>query len=510
MTDQLALADEGELAPTETFKRTANRAKSIGIIRKAPWDSWKGSRVGRHIRFVEEFIIAPVIARPMIMHGYQREMFEAWLDPSVRAAMEKIARGNAKTTTAGAFITANAFLEEDGDYPIVATTVKQAEKTTYGAVLQMVASKNAHPELAARVQKFTSVADKRIEIPQTGAQIYPMADAADALQGLNPKIAVLDEASEAKPETWDALRLASGKRPDSLCLGISTPSFKLDGNAMLDTELAWRAGANLPGFVFREHTAPIDCDYKDEANWYPANPGLSTTPPLLHIDALRADVGITGEQRFRCYRLAQWPSQILEGWLGEDGPELWAGLEDDYEFVKSEPIYAGVDVSLRHDSTAVVAIQERPDARWHAKAEIWYPEFGVVDQAHVREYLRQLSIDFKLRGVAYDPRFFEASAQDLEADGLPMIEVPQTASRMVPAVGVAYRQIVSRNVTHNGDPAFARQVVNAAARPSEGGMTLHKKPKSNLKCDAAIALCLAMSLAEFRERELTEEMLVVM
>ena len=81
MTDQLALADEGELAPTETFKRTANRAKSIGIIRKAPWDSWKGSRVGRHIRFVEEFIIAPVIARPMIMHGYQREMFEAWLDP---------------------------------------------------------------------------------------------------------------------------------------------------------------------------------------------------------------------------------------------------------------------------------------------------------------------------------------------------------------------------------------------------------------------------------------------
>lgn len=510
MTDQLALADEGELAPTQTFKRTANRAKSIGIIRKAPWDSWKGSRVGKHIRFVESFCVAPTRHHLITLHAYQREMFEAWLDPSVRAAMEKIARGNAKTTTAGSLLVSNAFLEEDGDYPIVASTVKQAEKTTYGAVLAMTAGKNAHPELADRVQKFTSVADKRLEIPQTGSVIYPMADNEDALQGLNHKIAVLDEASVASPQTWDALRLAGGKRDDSLALGISTPSFELDGNAMLDTELAWRAGAHLPGFIFREHCAPKGCDHKDEANWYPANPALLTVPPILHIDALRADVGLTGEQSFRCYRLAQWPDQILEGWLGEDGPDLWAGLEDAYEFVRSEPVFAGVDVSLRHDSTAVVAIQERPDGRWHAKAMIWYPESGVVDQAHVREYLRQLSIDFKLRGVAYDPRFFEASAQDLDAEGLPMIEVPQTASRMVPAVGVAYRSIVSRLISHDGDPAFARQVVNAAARPSEGGMTLHKKPKSNLKCDAAIALCLAMSLAEFRERELTEEMLVVM
>lgn len=508
MTDQLALADTGELAATETFRRTANRAKSIGIIRKAPWDSWKGSRVGRHIRFVEEFVIAPVVRRPLTVHGYQREMFEAWLDPSVRSAMEKIARGNAKTTTAGAFVTANAFLEPDGDYPIVATTVKQAEKTVYGAVLAMV---KAHPELSERVQQFTSVADKRLEIPQTGSVIYPMADSSAALQGLNPKIAVLDEASEASSDTWDALRLAGGKRSDSLCLGISTPSFKLDGNAMWDTEQAWRAGANLPGFIFREHTAPLDCDYKDEAMWYLANPGLSTSPPILHIDALRADVGITPEQRFRCYRLAQWPSMVLEGWLGEEGPELWGDLADEtYTLRLGQPVFAGVDVSLRHDSTAVVVIQEREDGRWHATAKIWYPDFGVVDQAEVREYIRSLSIDYKLRGVAYDPRFFEASAQDLEAEGVEMIEVPQTAARMVPAVNVAYRSIVSRLITHDGSPEFARQVVNAAARPSEGGMTLYKKPKSNLKCDAAIAFSLAMSLAEFRERELTEEMLVVL
>jgi phage terminase large subunit-like protein len=508
---QGTLQDVGPLAEVQTFKRTANRQKSIGIITKAPWETWKGSKVGRYIRFVESYLMAPVVRRPMVLHTYQREMYEAWLDPSVRSAMEKIARGNAKTTTAGAFATAHLFLEQDADVPIVATTVKQAEKTVYGCVIDMI---EHSPELAGRAQKFTSVADKRIEIPQTNGRIYPMADLVGQLQGLNPSLAVLDEASEAETATWEALRLAGGKRSESLTLGISTPSFRIDGNAMLDTEMALKQGATVPGFVFREHVAPEGCDHKDESVWPLANPGLLTTPPILFIDALRTDVVLTPEQFFRCYRLAQWPTMILQGWLGEDGPELWGSLADDYEFVERRRVFVGVDVSLRHDSSAVVAVQERGNGTWHAKAWIFFPDPStgrrVVDQAEVRDKIRELDFRYGIAGCAYDPRFFEASAQDLEADGVEMIEVPQTATRMVPAVNMAYRAITSRSLSHDGSDAFARQVVNAAARPSEGGMTLSKNPRTNLKCDAAIALCLAMSLAEFQERELTEDMLKVL
>jgi phage terminase large subunit-like protein len=162
----------------------------------------------------------------------------------------------------------------------------------------------------------------------------------------------------------------------------------------------------------------------------------------------------------------------------------------------------------------VVAVQERGNGTWHAKAWIFFPDPStgrrVVDQAEVRDKIRELDFRYGIAGCAYDPRFFEASAQDLEADGVEMIEVPQTATRMVPAVNMAYRAITSRSLSHDGSDAFARQVVNAAARPSEGGMTLSKNPRTNLKCDAAIALCLAMSLAEFQERELTEDMLKVL
>lgn len=514
---QLSLGESGPLAALETFARTTNRAKSTGIITRAPWESdeWRRmSRVARFIRFTETYCVAPVARRLIELHPYQREMYERFLDPSTRQDMEKIPRGNAKTTTVGAFITTASFLEPDHDVPIVATTVKQAEKTTYGAVLSMVnhpggqlakGRPTGHPELSDRVQVFTSVADKRIVIPQTNSIVYPMADAAGPLQGLNPSIGVLDEASEAEFDTWGALTDAAGKRSESITIGISTPSFKIGGNAMLDFEEAFRAGIELPGIVMHEHKAPDGCDHRDEAMWYLANPALSTVPPILSIDALRA--GVHKEQRFRCYRLAQWPTTLLEGWLGEDGAELWDELADPWDFVRRRRTFVGVDVSLRHDSTAVVSVQERDDGRLHAVARIWFPGAGaVVDQAEVREYLRELSVNYELAGVAYDPRFFESSAQDLAAEGLPMVEVPQTAARMVPAVAAGYRAIRGRLLSHDADPAFGQQVVNAQARPSEGGVTISKNPKAaKLKIDACVALCLALSLVETSEDDYTED-----
>lgn len=518
--DQLTLSDVGELAPVETFARTANRQKaSFGIIRRAPWDSWQMSRVAKFVKFTETYCVAPIVRTLITLHPYQIAMYERWLDPTHRAGMEKIPRGNAKTTSAGAFVVCSSYLDTDTDVPIVATTVKQAEKTTYGAVLSMLGygvdgkptKGTSHPEIHDRAHVFTSVADKRAVIPQTNSVIYPIADAPGPLQGLNPRVAVLDEASEADIETWDALRLASGKRPESLVLGISTPSFKLEGNAMLDFEEALAAGITTPGVYFYEHTAPKDCDHRDEANWLLANPALSTVPPILAIDALRADIGVMGEQRFRCYRLAQWPTMVLEGWLGPDGPDIWHSLDADYTPCKGRRTFAGVDVSLHHDSTAVVFMQETETGRWHAWCKIFYPDSGVVDQAFVKECIRDAWRAYDLGGVAYDPRFFESAAQDLDAEGIPMIEVPQTAARMVPAVAAGYRMIIGRQITHDADQAFGRQVVNAKARPSEGGITISKSPKTRglLKCDAAIAFCLAASLVEFGDDVLNDDMLAV-
>lgn len=427
----------------------------------------------------------------MHLHEYQLELFEDWLDPAARAAMAKIGRGNAKTTTLGALLAAHLFLEEDADVPVVASTIAQASKTTYGAVLRLV---DLSPELKGRSLLYTGMGSQKLEVPSTHSVIYPIADKPDGLQGLDPSIAVLDEAAFGSQETWDALVLAAGKRPVSLAVGIGTPS-DLPSNAMLNTERALKAGARVPGFRWREWTAPAGCDHRDETVWPLANPGLITDPPVLSIDALRLNVATSPEWAFRCYRLAQWPTGRIEGaWLGERGAEAWGRLAAPWTLRPSAATWGAVDMAFRGDCAALVLAQHRPDGRVHLAARIWYPGAGPIDPTDVVDAIRQAQRDYDLREVAYDPRFFELPSRLLADEGLPMLEFAQSHERLTPAVASLHTAIHAGTIAHDDDPAFTAHILNAVPRFNDRGFTLSKL-KSEAKIDAAVAACMAHWLA---------------
>ena len=154
-------------------------------------------------------------------------------------------------------------------------------------------------------------------------------------------------------------------------------------------------------------------------------------------------------------------------------------------------VFVGVDVALKHDSTAVVAVQERRDGRLVAVCRIWLPEARTIDLASVEAHLRALHRAFPVAEVAYDPAYFQRSAEALADDGLAMVEVPQSAARMVPAAQFAYEAICSRRLVHGGDALFSEQVSAAVARNVGEGWRL-SKGRSKRRIDAAIALCLAV------------------
>ncbi len=164
--------------------------------------------------------------------------------------------------------------------------------------------------------------------------------------------------------------------------------------------------------------------------------------------------------------------------------------------VDGGPVYVGVDVSLKHDSTAVVAVQGRPDDRLVAMARIWRPEGRTVDVAALEAHLRDLHARYDVREIAFDPAYFQRSAEVLADDGLPMVEVPQSAARMVPACGTTYEVIVSGRLVHDGDPLFAEQVTAAVPRIVGEGWRL-SKGRSKRQIDAAIALVLAVQASTF-------------
>ena len=400
-------------------------------------------------------------------------------------------RGNGKSTFGGALSVWATF---DDDYtgapqvPIIATTIGQAVRSCYGVAVSMI---KGEPELLRRSLIYTGIATPRVSVPANEGELFPISNDPDGLQGLDPSLGIVDEIGFQPVESWDSLRMAQGKRERSLIMGVGTPGLDRS-NALFALRKAVHEGAVLPGLVFREYAAPDGCDLDDHDAWREANPAIDAG--FLRPSALETDQGITPEGHFRIFRLGQWV-EGTDSWLGASGRAEWDALADPYDFIAGARTWVGIDVGIKRDSTAVVAIQSDPQGILRVTCRLWVPARDEpVDVTDVMEHLRELGRAYSLEAVSYDARFFDVPAKMLSDEGLPMVEVPQSVDQMTRVCGGALEAIRRGEIRHDGDEAFATQVLNAVPRFNERGFTLQKS-KSRGRIDAAIALSLAIDRA---------------
>lgn len=451
-----------------------------------PWRSWRTrSRAARAVRFIESYCVVPKghgAGERVRLARFQRELIEEVLADGVRAAVASMPRANGKSTLVAALaLWALHDDEHSPQVPAVATTREQAVRTVFNTCRRMT---EVSPELDDRTIIYTAIGGTRLFVPWNNGNLLPLPADPDGLQGLDPSFAVVDEVGFVSQELWDAMVLASGKRPQSLVFGIGTPNVERAG-AMWELRQRVTEGRHLPGFRWIEHAADEGCSTTDRAQWHRANPALAAG--FLAEDALEMAQATSPEASFRVYRLGQW-AQAAECWLPLGA---WAACEAPGGLVEGDPVWVGVDVGLRRDSTAVAVAQPRPDGRWWVEARIWDPSTGVVDLADVMAHLRDLCDRFDVREIAYDPRLFELAALELLDEGLPMVEFPQAVDRMAPACAHAYEAIVAGRVAHAGDPLLAAHVLAAQQRPYERGWTLSKN-KSRRHIDGAVAAVIAL------------------
>jgi phage terminase large subunit-like protein len=479
-----------------------NAGKKLENATPGPWARWKVTdRHARAIKFIETYCRSPKgygQGQPLKLAEFQKHWLEEVLGPDeVTAAVMSVGRGNGKSTFLAALgLWALVDPDESGapQIPVVATTVQQAVTSVYGVAIAMVRTEY---ELSSRCHIYSAIGAQKIITPLNHGEMFPRANDPDGLQGLDMSLGIVDEIGFMPVTSWDSMMLASGKRPRSLVVGIGTPGFEKD-NALWHMRERVKAGNLPPGFRFTEFAADAGCDIRDKAQWHKANPALAEG--YMNPTGLETAVEMSPESHFRIFRLGQWHDGV-ECWLGVDGGKVWSSCEDDYDFVNGAPTWVGVDVALKHDTTAVAVVQERPDGRLHVKAKIWHPtEDGRLDVADVMHYVRQLVDRYDVREVSFDPRFFDLPAQILGDEGVPMVEIPQNAARMTPAVGQTYELIKRGELSHDGDPALTSQVLNAVARMNETGFTLAKS-KSRGKIDAAVAMCIAVHRAQVREQQ---------
>ena len=436
-----------------------------------------------------------------------------------------VPEGNGKTTLLAGIALYHCEFRPFAAVPVAAASREQAEimyRQAEGFVLRsprMYAP--VHSAIAAAkgkqktdVPRFVCLEGYRRINHHGGGRIQVFAADDRTGDGVLPTLGIIDEPHRQRDlslyRTW------SGKlaKRDGQLVAISTAGepgsdFEETRQRIRESGTSERHGSFLrvegKRIVMHEWALPPTADPEDLDAVKSANPFSGITVDLLADKRQSPTMTPHHWLRFVCNR----PSLDFDNWLGPDAVRIWDGLTDPWTFTDRAPTWAGVDIGIKRDSSAVVAVQRRPDGRLHLRARIWVPTAAEpVDVTDVMRHLRDLAGRYDLKAVSFDPRFFDVPAKMLEDEGLPLIEIPQSVERMTQIVGDLYAAVTGGTVSHDSDPLFTAQVMNAQPRFNERGFTL-AKGKSRGRIDAAVAASLAVDRVLRHPPDTRKEPLVV-
>jgi phage terminase large subunit-like protein len=176
------------------------------------------------------------------------------------------------------------------------------------------------------------------------------------------------------------------------------------------------------------------------------------------------------------------------------------------------PIWAGVDASVKRDSTAIVAVT-------------WDKELKKVRLVHHRVFqpsadspldfentveatIKDLRKRFLLREVRFDPYQMQAVAQRLQRDGVRMVEFAQSVPNLTEASTNLYELIKGRNLLVYPDDNMRLSLSRAVALETSRGWRIAKE-KTSHKIDVVVALGMAALAAVNKGEQPDYQMAIV-
>lgn len=333
-----------------------------------------------------------------------------------------------------------------------------------------------------------------------------LASDADTADGVGPTLALVDELHRHKtPHLYQVFRDGLGKRGGQLATistagdGDDTPlgKMRLAAHQLPDQArdgFHLRAATKDGKFVCHEWAVPDGEDTDDLDVVKKANPSSFVTVESLRE---RKDSPSMHPRDWLRYACNQWVP-YTEPWLP---PGAWeACMQPGAVIPDGAAVYLGVDVGVKKDSTAVVAVEahpEEPGGPRRVQAEVFTPKGDgtPLDLGLVEDAVRRAADRWEVLEVAYDRWSFERSAQILSDEGLLMAEFPMTNARMAPATHRLFEAIQKRAVQHDGDPVLRAHVEAGFLKATERGDRL-TKGKASRPIDALMALLIAWERAE--------------
>ncbi|MGV3553093.1 terminase large subunit [Rhizobium sp.] len=443
----------------------------------------------------------------------------------VRTVAMMLPRGNRKTSLGAALGLLHTIGPESipGGENIVAASDRSQARIAYQEAYSIV---EAHPRLDGKFRLTDS--KNRIQSRSTGAFFDAISADARSAHGHTPIFALVDELHAwPKRDLWEAIKSGLVKIRNSLLMVISTAGRGQENVAWEFFDYARKVAR---GEVVDESWLPLlfetdrEADWRDEAVWYAANPGLRYGyPDIEGLRQLAREAREIPAERdaFRQLNLNVWLDRSTDPFVDMSVYDEGAGTVDldDLEADQS-PCWLAVDLSSNSDLTVIVACWGDgesgyqvhpwffcPDDNLRRKADqegVPYPLWAedghimptpgnVVDFRAVQEFLEELNARFNVQENAFDPHLGRVMMSNIMEKGLPVVEFRQGWISMAPAIKELERAIIGRRFRHGGHPVLRWNFDNIAVETDRAGNRMFNKSKSRNKIDGAVAAAMAVS-----------------
>ncbi len=358
----------------------------------------------------------------------------------------------------------------------------------------------------------------------------PLASDSNTLDGLNPSCAVIDEFHAHKNTSLiEVIETGMTARVQPLMFIITTAGNDRNVPCFAEYERLGKLLAGTKGYENDEYFCMIfeldkGDDWKNEKNWYKANPNLGVS---VELDKMRAAYNeallkSSKETEFRTKNLNEWLN-VAEVWIND---RQWSKCLK--RFAEKNLVglrcWGGIDLSKRLDFTVLTWYFELNTGKRYAKHYFFIPEGQIdakmrQDSYLIRQWIKQGYIiatpgetqDFNymlniiredskkydIQEIAYDRNLAEYLIQDLEAE-FTCVEFSQSITGMSEP-SKAWEQAITEGKIIDNNPVMAWMVSCTTVKPDANGNIKPIKPdvnKTSKRIDGVITSIMANNRLE--------------
>jgi len=346
--------------------------------------------------------------------------------------------------------------------------------------------------------------------------------------GSSPSCAIVDEYHEHQDSTlFDTMETGMGSREQPVMLVITTAGSSIGGpchQLVRDAERMLEGAIDRPDLWAMLYTIDKDDDWTDEKALIKANPnyGVSISADFLQARQRDAMQSAAKQATFRTKHLNEWVG-AKNAWLNmlrwKEAPPRKSLAE-----LEGRPCIIGLDLASKIDIAGLLLVfpPVEGDPLWHVHGRYYLPEARVVEELDsntaryrefdalglltltdgevieyevVKEDLREFAGRFDVLEVAYDPWQATQLGQEMQAEGLLMVEVRQTVQNLSEPMKEVEALVLQKKLAHGDCPILTWMASNVVAKLDAKDNIYPNKERPENKIDGVVALITAMCRA---------------